>query len=197
MKARQARFKIKIPLVLRVVSLYILFGAASTLGLALTKAPAAAPVAQAPAPQFIIAKQPKFKGKPVSIVVPRLGINLAIVDGTYNTGTDSWTLTDDKAQFATMTDQPNDLRGNTFIYGHNTDQVFAKLSSLGAGDVAQVVTQNGHTFNYIYSDQQSVQPNNTAILNDKPTSPRLTLMTCEGIFSQTRRIMYFNLKDVS
>jgi LPXTG-site transpeptidase (sortase) family protein len=135
-------------------------------------------------------------GRPVSIQVANVGIDLKITDGSYDSAHDSWTLTDDKAQFATMTDLPNDRAGQTFIYGHNTDAVFAKLSGLKAGDTATIRTANGHMFTYVYTGEQIVQPSNTQILNDEPATPRLTLMTCEGIFSQTRRIMYFDFKEV-
>ncbi len=135
-------------------------------------------------------------GAPVSVLVPNVGINLSVIDGTYDAAKDSWTLTDDKAQFATMTDRPNDRAGNTFIYGHNTDPVFAKLAGLKVGDVAEVKTANNLTFRYVYSGEQIVQPSNTDILNAEPATPRLTLMTCEGIFSQTRRVMFFDFTEV-
>lgn len=140
--------------------------------------------------------RPIKTGAPVSIQVPNVGINLAVIDGSYDPVKDSWTLTDDKAQFAAMTDLPNDRAGNTFIYGHNTDAVFAKLAGLKAGDIAEIKTANNLTFQYVYSGEQIVQPSNTDILNAEPATPRLTLMTCEGIFSQTRRVMFFDFKEV-
>jgi len=57
-------------------------------------------------------------------------------------------------------------------------------------------TANNLTFRYVYSGEQIVQPSNTDILNAEPATPRLTLMTCEGIFSQTRRVMFFDFKEV-
>lgn len=147
-------------------------------------------------PFIVPAAAPLKTGAPSSIDVPNVGINLPVIDGTYDAANDRWTLTDDKAQFAAMTDRPNDRAGNTFIYGHNTDAVFAKLSGLQAGDIAEVHTTNNLTFRYVYTGQQIVQPNNTDILNAEPAVPRLTLMTCEGILSQTRRIMFFDFKEV-
>lgn len=189
----------RIPLVFRVVSLYVMAGvplwAASANGLLMQPEPTH--VKPSVVVQRVAPPAPTLKtGAPSTVMVPKLGINLAIIDGTYDSGNDSWTLSDDKAQFATMTDQPNDRAGNTFIYGHNTDAVFAKLSGLQAGDIAEIRTTNNLTFHYVYTGEQVVQPNNTDILNDEPASPRLTLMTCEGIFSQTRRIMYFDFKEV-
>lgn len=179
------------------VSLYVCFGLAGWWFTVVTEAPTLAYTPPTPKPQpSAVIVESTISGKPVSIHVPRLGIELAIVDGAYDRATDSWTLTDDKAQFATMTDQPNDHSGNTFIYGHNTDQVFARLSGLISGDIVEVKTDNGHTFSYVYSGEQSVLPTNTSVLSDTPATPRLTLMTCEGWLSQTRRIMYFDFKEV-
>lgn len=138
-----------------------------------------------------------ISGQPERILVERLGIDLAVVNGKYDAVTDSWTLTEDKAQFATMTQLPNNQYGSTFIYGHNTDKVFAKLAGLKAGDLVKVTTTNGHTFSYVYNGQEIVQPDNTTVLSEVPSRPRLTLMTCEGIFSQTRRIMLFDFKGVA
>lgn len=189
----------RIPLVLRVVSLYVVVGlplwfAAST-GQFTHRVAADTHIT----PRRPVAAVPLVSiktGAPATVAVPNVGINLPVIQGEYDAVKDSWTLTDDKAQFAAMTDQPNDRAGNTFIYGHNTDPVFAKLSALKAGDVAEVKTSNNLTFRYVYSGEQIVQPTNTDILNAEPATPRLTLMTCEGIFSQTRRVMFFDFKEV-
>lgn len=195
MKASLAKLT-KIPLIIRVVSLYVCFGLAGWWLTGVTETPVLAytPPIEKPKPAVFV--QSTISGKPISVHVPRLGIDLLIVDGAYDRATDSWTLTDDKAQFATMTDQPNDHSGNTFIYGHNTDRVFARLAGLVSGDIVQVKTANGHIFSYAYSGEQSVLPTNTSVLSDTSATPRLTLMTCEGWLSQTRRIMYFDFKEV-
>lgn len=183
----------RIPLILRVVSLYIAAGSV------LWNVPQTLAVASIPVQAIAYAPQVSpttISGHPVGVSVERLGINLPVIDGSYNAITDSWTLTDDKAQFAAITQIPNNQSGNTFIYGHNTDPVFMKLAGLAQGDIAHVRTNNGHVFEYAYTGQDFVLPNNTSVLSDKPPRPRLTLMTCEGVFSQTRRIMTFDFKKV-
>lgn len=196
MKASLAKLS-KIPLIVRVVSLYVCFGLAGWGGFIATETPILTYMPPVTKPRPAIYLQSTVSGKPISILVPRLGIELPVIDGSYNKAADAWTLTDDKAQFATITDRPNDTGGNTFIYGHNTDRVFGRLVGLTEGDIVQVKTDNNHTFSYVYSGQQIVQPTNTSVLADKPAAPRLTLMTCEGWLSQTRRIMYFDFKEVS
>lgn len=189
----------RIPLILRVVSLYVVVGlplwfAAST-GQFTHRVVVDSRVAVRR--QAVVTPLASVKtGTPTAVAVPNVGISLPVIQGEYDAAKDSWTLTDDKAQFAAMTDQPNDRAGNTFIYGHNTDPVFAKLSALKAGDIAEVKTSNNLTFRYVYTGEQIVQPTNTDILNAEPATPRLTLMTCEGIFSQTRRVMFFDFKEV-
>lgn len=196
MKANLAKLS-KIPLIVRVVSLYVCFGLAGWGGFVLTEVPTLTYTPPVAKPQPAVYLRSSVSGKPVTILVPRLGIELSIIDGAYDKASDSWTLTDDKAQFATITDRPNDGGGNTFIYGHNTDRVFGRLAGLVDGDIVQIKTDNNHTFSYTYSGQQIVQPTNTSVLADDSAKPRLTLMTCEGWLSQTRRIMYFDFKEVS
>lgn len=133
-------------------------------------------------------------GTPESIRLPQVGIQLPIVSGSYDSKNDSWSLTDDKAQFATITDKPNNHGGNTFIYGHNTPRVFEPTSRLKKGDIAQVTTTNGHVFEYAYAGELSVDPTSTDILQFSPTKPRLTLMTCSGLWNEHRRLMYFEFK---
>jgi LPXTG-site transpeptidase (sortase) family protein len=135
-------------------------------------------------------------GQPVRITVPRLGIDLSVVTGKYNAAADTWTLTSDKAQFADITDLPNNQQGNTFIYGHNTEAVFSKLAGLQRGDEVHVYTTNHHVFTYVYAKDESVKPTTTTVLASS-AQPKLTLMTCEGIFSLTRRIMYFSFTEVA
>jgi LPXTG-site transpeptidase (sortase) family protein len=127
--------------------------------------------------------------------LPRLGIELPIISGTYDAAADNWTLSEDKAQFAAMTALPNNETGNTFIYGHNTQAVFAPLAGLQAGDEATVRTTNGLSFKYTFNGDRLVDPKATSIL--APTeAPSLTLMTCEGIFSEARRVAVFDFKEV-
>ena len=194
MKRLGRKINVPLPLFLRVVALYVLAGVPTWLVIA--SQPPEPVVAVAPARPVVVVREGTLRtGQPSKVSVPRLGIDLAIIEGEYDKKKDAWTLSDDKAQFATMTSLPNNEAGNTFIYGHNTDAVFAPLASLKTNDIARVKTTNGLTFQYRYTGKQIVDPKTTSILAPTDT-PRLTLMTCEGIFSQTRRVMFFDFERI-
>ena len=187
---------IRLPLFTRVVAVYVLFG---SLGWAVVSAlpeEQVSAVRPAQKPALVLRESDVRAGKLASISVPRLGIELSVIDGTYDKPTNSWTLSEDKAQFADMTAVPNNETGNTFIYGHNTMAVFAPLAQLQAGDEAIIKTTNGLSFHYRFNGNQIVNPDATSIL--APTeAPSLTLMTCEGIFSEARRVALFDFERVS
>ena len=193
---------IQLPLALRVALLYVAVIAAGVTSYLQTPTeiyePAAA-LQPAPVQQVTLTETTKpekiLTGKPVNIRAPSVDINLDVIEGFYDKETDDWTLTDDNAQFAVMTSQPNDSTGNTFIYGHNTSAVFAPLIYMSEGDEVMVTTSNKLTFTYRYTGVKIVDPTTTSIL--LPTEePRLTLMMCEGVFDQHRRVMIFDLVEV-
>lgn len=190
---------IKTPPVLRVVSLYFLI--ASLLSVAAyaiqPHAPAAAvnvqPLAQVQKPRD---DTNEITGVPARLVIARLGIDLAIVTGNYDRAQDEWTLTDDAAQFAAMTALPSNRQGNTMLYGHNTAAVLEPVKDLVPGDVLTLTTTNGHIFTYTYVRDMSVTPDRTDVVTPVSSTPQVTLLTCEGWFSATRRVMYFQFDHV-
>ena len=189
-----------IPLFVRVVCLYIVAGLIIWGGAQLSSRQSNAATFQvvqtASTPQPAVDSVAIESGQPSRLVIERLGIDLSVRDGIYDSTTDEWTLSDDAAFFARMTTLPNDTRGNTFIYGHNTDQVLASVKDLIVGDIVKLVATNGLTFTYSYRDDDIVAPNATAVLEANFSTPQLTLMTCEGIWSNERRLMYFEFKEV-
>jgi LPXTG-site transpeptidase (sortase) family protein len=151
-----------------------------------------------PAPISKVVREKRIiSGHPIKVTVTRLGVSLPVIDGTYDQTGDSWTLSDDKAQFATETAAPNDGFGATFIYGHNIPTVFEPLKDLVVGDILTVETDNGYTFTYRYLSDEIVSPEDTSVLDEHSVAPRVTLMTCDGIWSENRRVMYFELQGVA
>jgi LPXTG-site transpeptidase (sortase) family protein len=144
-----------------------------------------APVIQLPTTPDVVS------GHPVHLSIPSVGVDLTIIDGTYNAQNGTWTLTTDKAQYAVPTVEPNNYAGNTLIYGHYRKNVFASLHTIQPGAQAVITTDNGYTFTYAYDKSDVVDPTNTDIFAYQGT-PRLTVQTCTGAFFQNRQFFYFN-----
>lgn len=148
-----------------------------------------------PDPEPVVEKQ-RLEGVPVRLVVSRLGVDLAVHEGFYDPDTQEWTLNDTDAFFMVLTHQPNDVGGNTFIYGHNQAAVFLPLAGLEVGDIVDLYTSNNLHFVYRYDHDSFVAPTMTQILYEEAETPQLILMTCEGVLSEARRIMYFTYQEV-
>ncbi len=135
-------------------------------------------------------------GNPIHIQIPSLNLDLPIAAGTYNQSTKSWTLSKDKAHFATVSSQPNDNYGNTFIYGHNRKSVFSKLSQLQKGALVVISTDNKLQFTYRYSNTEKTSPDDTSVMLAYAKQPTLSLQTCSGTWYQNRQIYRFDFVKV-
>lgn len=136
-----------------------------------------------------------LRGVPVRIVISDANIDLPVVDGTYDAGSQTWSLSSDKAHFATPTALANAKEGSTFIYGHNSKSVFAGLSKLQPGSIAVVETENGLKFRYILRTYKDVEPTDTSILSYRG-KPILTVQTCAGTWFEDRRLYTFDFESV-
>lgn len=136
-----------------------------------------------------------LSGKPKHISLPGLGIALPVVGGDYNPANQTWDLSWDKVQFATTTTQPNNLEGGTFLYGHNTKNVLAKTISIKKNQILQIRTSNDLIFTYRFTHEDHVAPTDDSVLAHAG-EPRLTLMTCGGVWNEYRRVMYFEFESV-
>ena len=145
-----------------------------------------------PKPQFVL-----ISGRPVRIVIGDSGIDLPVDEGFYNEADGTWTLSDTHAQFAMMSFLANNHSGNTFIYGHGTDQVFAQLGTRPpiAGATALIYTDNGHIFSYAFKQVRNLAPDDTSVLAYQGP-PILTVQTCTGAFSEWRSMCEFNFEKV-
>ncbi len=136
-------------------------------------------------------------GMPVQLIIPSLNLDLSVIPGYYDPATGQWTLTKTNVQFATMTVQPNNQAGNTFIYGHALSNLFGSLPKIQAGAVALVKTNNGHTFYYTLSSTKVVSPSDSAAVLDYSGKPILTLQTCVGLLYQNRELLTFDFERVA
>lgn len=160
---------------------------------AAAETPTPAPSAHADQPQ----QAGRVDGSPVKIEIPALDLSLSIIPGYYNQTNKSWTLTNDKAQFATLSTPPNTESGNTFVYGHARKNVFAGLHNLHTGAVAVVTTDNGHTFYYELAATDVVDPSDWNAVFGYQGKPILTLQTCTGPTYAKRQLFTFNLIRVA
>jgi LPXTG-site transpeptidase (sortase) family protein len=136
-------------------------------------------------------------GTPIHISVPSVNIDVDIANGVYNPRTATWTLTENTAFFASITNPANNIGGNTFIYGHDSTKIFGNLRQIKASATATITTANGYVFVYTFVSTEKVEPSDVAVLNYNGTTPRLTLQTCPGVPNLTRQIFYFDFTSYS
>ncbi len=134
-------------------------------------------------------------GKPSTLTIPSLDIDLSIDAGFYNDEDKSWTLSTRGVFHADVSARPNDYGGNTFIYGHNNKYVFGPLTQMSIGETAIVSTENNLDFVYVLKEKQTFDPSNTSALGYTP-KPRLTLQTCSGKWNEKRDMYIFDLQEV-
>lgn len=135
-------------------------------------------------------------GKPVKLFVPKISLEIRVMEGHYSESDGSWTLRDGKIEtyFAMPSALANDVGGNTIIYGHSNKHVFSPLVNLVAGDIAEVHTDNGHIFRYTFEDKMNVAPDDTSIFTLEG-SPQLILQTCTGNWYEQRGLYSFRLTE--
>lgn len=140
--------------------------------------------------------EPLVAGKPTRIDIDSVNIDLEVIPGYYNSTNNSWTLTLNKAQWGTMTAQPNNKEGQTFIYAHYRLNVFYTLPKVKVGDIATVATDNGHIFKYKFRSSTVVSPDDASVFNYKG-KPILVLQTCTGVWYEKRQLFVFDFVEVN
>jgi len=141
--------------------------------------------------QSVVAAE-AIQGTPVKIDVPDVKVSIGVEKGYYNAKNGKWTLSDTSAFYGTMTAPANSKSGNTFIYGHNANDIFGNLRDAKAGMQAVVTTDNGYKFYYTLETFKAVSPSDVSLI--QPTeAPTLTLQTCSGTWYQYRTLYTFTL----
>lgn len=136
------------------------------------------------------------KGKPQRLQIPSIGLDIAVVDGVYNEQQKTWTLSNTNVHFALMSPEPNNTSGNTFMYGHNRKEVFAKLAKVKVGDEAIIYTSNGNVFRYVFRVSVETSPYDDSLFSYAGPSI-LTLQTCSGLWYQNRQLFTFDFVSVA
>ncbi|MBC7746659.1 sortase [Pedobacter sp.] len=143
----------------------------------------------------IIETPTAIQGKPIELSITDLDIKNEVIDGVFSKQTGQWTLTRDKVQYATMTYQPNNLHGVTFMYGHNRKEVFSRLPRIQIGSIAVVKTDSSHTFYYRFVSSKVTKPEDISIF-EYNGPPILVLQTCTGLFFENRQLFTFEFTGV-
>lgn len=138
----------------------------------------------------------EIEGQPSELLIPSLKIDISIIPGYYNSYNQTWTLTSNHVQYATITPPPNNEEGNTFLYGHDINPVFARLHNIPANAQAIIKTSNNHIFYYQLASIRTTDPLDDSVFTYHG-KPILTLQTCTGVFYQYREFFSFNLVEVS
>jgi len=129
---------------------------------------------------------------PTNVAIPSLDISVSVDPGYYDTTTQTWTLSDTKAFFATISTPPNSTGGNTYIYGHNRGNIFNPVNTAELGTAAVITTSDKKSFTYTLSAVHDVSPEDSSWLVHYKGKPILTLQTCAGFWDQYRRLFIFD-----
>jgi hypothetical protein len=175
-----------------IAAVVINFGSIGALAYA-NQAPAASGPVTISAPPVL--PPAAISGRPVSLSVQSLGLRLNVETGEYNQASDSWTLSGLNAHFATVTSLANNSAGNTFIYGHNNNDVFGPLKRLQPNAEVEITTDNGSIFYYSLVNSKTVAPSDVSIFNYSGP-PILTIQTCTGAFHEQRELYQFKFERV-
>jgi LPXTG-site transpeptidase (sortase) family protein len=174
------------------------FGAGLLLYIVRSQAVSATSVIQSvePAPkEFIESSANKIQGIPDELIIPNLNMDLPVVPGYYNARAGTWTLTLSEVQYATITPEPNNISGDTFLYGHYRQAVFTRLHTIPANAQAIVKTSNDRSFYYQLSSIRTTNPNDDSVFTYQGP-PILTIQTCTGILFQYRQLYTFTFLKV-
>ncbi len=199
MKKKITNILTKTPLILRVVSLYVMLWPVGQYILdssSPTMPPLSSIVVAESVSQVVPEEAKVTRGVARRIEIPRISLIKEVIDGEYSADRNEWTLTDDKVHYATMTPTINDHSGQTMLYGHNTSAVLEPVKLVQLGDELLITSENGAVFVYIYSRDRFVEPTDVSVFSETPERPSVVLMTCEGWFSETRRLLYFDFKEI-
>ncbi|MGV9001381.1 MAG: sortase [Candidatus Saccharimonadaceae bacterium] len=146
-------------------------------------------------PQKKIKVQSPIVGTANRIVVPSVGIDTAVREGSYDGDKQTWDIDHHSAFHADITVPVNNANGTTLLYGHAGWGIFAPLPKVTNGAEAYVYTSEGYRFDYTFASSRRVDPDDVSILTSTGP-PQLVLQTCSGAFDSYRTLVTFHYKEV-
>lgn len=143
---------------------------------AATTAPATAATTNAPEAEHV----PSF------ISIEKVQIHLPVVSVPLVNGT--WQVNEGVANYAEGTNYVSDKKGNVGIFAHDKTNGFTRIKSLAVGDKVELETNDGYIALYTIVSKYDTIPSNVQVFY--PTErPSLTLVTCNGVFSDKRHVV--------
>lgn len=115
-----------------------------------------------------------------------------VTDSVYNQAQKQ--LVVPSSSVAWLTDSPMiNSSGAALIYGHNSDQFFAKLNNFQDGQQVVIQGQDGNEYKFRKTKSAEVSPSDTSVLyNLADRKENLILITCsQDYFNSKRVITYF------
>jgi len=116
-----------------------------------------------------------FTSTPVKVVIPSLSLSLPVT--TARVTSDTWEVSLTGASYGDSTALPGTV-GNTVIFAHARDRLFATLPQVKKGDIVHVFTKEDWLV-YEIVETKIVNPEDISVLADSDERI-LTLYTCIG-----------------
>lgn len=120
---------------------------------------------------------------PVRITITDLTIDLNIKQGAYDKTTHGWNIDSQNAYLAIEPATP-------IIYAHNRPSLFYALRNVKNHTIMTLHHSDGTAVHYSYVKTRFVTPDDGSVLTEA-NSQTVILLTCSGLFDESRRIVYF------
>jgi LPXTG-site transpeptidase (sortase) family protein len=135
---------------------------------------------------------------PSRLIIPSYNIDVALSPNGYNYNKGVWyELSKKDAHYFNESPLPNNIIGQTFIYGHNSNAVFGAIKNLkfdGSNVELYIYNQSGKYLKYILTSSRIATPNEVDILRDLDQKEAgIMLMTCNGWADTKRNLLFFSL----
>lgn len=130
--------------------------------------------------------------RPRQIEIPNLNLKLEVVSVFPKNGT--WEVIPGVANFAEGTSLINAKEGNVGIYAHDRVDGFSQIKDLKVGDTILIKDLDKQA-TYVVKTASKIAPDQVDVFY--PTEkPELTLLTCDGLFSEKRYVVKAELVDI-
>lgn len=129
---------------------------------------------------------------PKHIAASAIDLDLPIISSPLVNGT--WEVFDGVANYAEGTSPVSSAGGNVGLFAHDRANGFHQIKELNVGDKIEI-SGDGQTARYVVFEKTVISPSDVAVFNPTESS-MLTLITCEGIFSEKRYMVRAELEEI-